>query len=345
MREPGGYMSPVTNKELTPEQKQQDQNDRDTAHENLKSELLNSEFMNSLELPADTQTTKKEEAKTSKAPEQEESETDEEETTKDDEQEENENEESSAEDKEDLAAENQKLKRANEKLQRRLKNITRDKYRAPDRSETRESAKDSDEEKLEAMGLKELKETRRNVRLAARNEKDDATYKKLLELEDKIDDAINSYDSRFLRRQNSHFQSKAEDIVEDLLDMDDVPDKTKAQQQILQYAKAIYNRAPELKKSEHGQARALEMGFDYFKDTYKLRAGNKGNQELKRKLNTLKKKTSLDATNLKGVAPKKLDKLREKAFRGGTIYDKEELVKHDPAFGVDQLIPEEFKGA
>ena len=65
---------------------------------------------------------------------------------------------------------------------------------------------------------------------------------------------------------------------------------------------------------------------------------------MKRDINTLKRKTALDTGGVKAKVSQdaEVKKLRANA-KGGTDADKRNLIKNDPAFGIDSLIPPEYK--
>jgi len=89
----------------------------------------------------------------------------------------------------------------------------------------------------------------------------------------------------------------------------------------------------------------LGFAVDHYKVLQKHHSGKTREKELKRANTNLKRKTALDTGKLKCGSDKVMvDKLRKKAFRGGTVQDKEALVLHDPRFNIDALIPDEYKG-
>lgn len=211
------------------------------------------------------------------------------------------------------------------------------------KSET--SGGDAERDKLLKMSPTELKALKREVRLTQSSEKDARKVEQLVDLEFKIDEVIAEMPGRFVARQVELYNAMADEILED----EEIANVEKAAPEIRGIAQQIYARYPKLQRLEEGQAIALQLASEHYKALQKAGKGEgvgKGStvEELRRKVNTLKRKTSLDTSSSRGL-PESQDvhKLRERAFRGAENRDRIELIKKDPAFAIDAMIPEEFK--
>ena len=223
------------------------------------------------------------------------------------------------------------------KMERRIDSATR-KAKTASASE----AKDPDMARLENMSPEKLKETKRKCRKAmikAQTDGDEDRLEALLDLEDKCDQVTQGAPVKFRNKQLALFQEKADEIEED----PDIEDFDRAAPIILQLAKEAYAKYPKLQKLEEGQAMALESAVDRYKLMQKTLSGKKETRYLKQKVSKFKRKTNLDTQTMKGKLKisQRLKTLRQKAFRGGDLTDKVNLIKEDPRFGIDQLLPEE----
>jgi hypothetical protein len=191
------------------------------------------------------------------------------------------------------------------------------------------------------MSKKELVELKRQVRVAqAKSSDDDEKLNQLVDLEMKIDDVMSTSSTRLEQAQLKNYQIKAQEVMAD----PDIDDIEKASPKILEIARDIYSASPEFQKSVQGQARALELAVRHYKKITKLSNGKSKLGDLKRQNTKLKRKTSLDSSAVRRDAQNtRLNELRNKAFRDGDSYDKEALIKEDPMFNIDALIPDEFK--
>jgi len=208
------------------------------------------------------------------------------------------------------------------------------------------SAKDDVTKKLEGMSEAELKQAKREARLAQiKYAADEEKLNHLLELEEKIDATIQSAPQRFSSLQVQSFNEAAKRL--EVKSAADGIDLSKAAETIKQFAIDIYRETPEFQKSIHGQARALEMAYRNYVEISKVGTTKQGKSEelnrLKSQVNSLKKKTSLDTKTVKGNMDKTRSvDLRRKAVNG-TMNDKLAFVQNDPAFRVDDMIPPEYK--
>jgi hypothetical protein len=223
-------------------------------------------------------------------------------------------------------------------MERRIDSLAT-KIKQQESREIASTSTDSERARLEKMSDSELQAVKRQVRVAQARETDDAKLAQLVDLELKIDDVQAKAPVRFQSRQQQLYLAKAEEISSDP-DLD----HTKAAPEILKLAKDIYARYPKFQSLEEGQALALELAANHYKEINKFSTGKDKVAELKRQNNTLKRKTTLDATSSKGVASKvNQARLQAKAYGSQSTYDKEEFVRDDPRFNVDALIPDVFK--
>lgn len=204
---------------------------------------------------------------------------------------------------------------------------------------SRQEPKDEVSKQLEAMTDEQLRAAKTEVRKAQiKNKDDDAKLNELLELEDKIEATIKGAPDRFARAQVDAYNRTVQRIV----DSGDIEDIEKASPAILKIAKEIYESSPMFRKDVNGQATALELAVKHFKGMNT--SGDKTKEtELKRQVNNLKRKTTLDTKGNKGnIDQTKLDSLRKNAINGN-LRQKVEFVKSHPAFNVSAMIPDEFK--
>lgn len=343
----------VEEKKQTEEQKAEESAQKGQAEGKLKSSILED-----LDLSADVDANiargnrgdevPKEDEKAEEAEEAEE-EGEESEEAEEDEAEEEESEEEEGEEAEE-GAEGEESEEDEElvpksKVQKRISSlVARVKEMEAKLAESEQKAKtvtDPDTEKLNAMTQDQLKATRKAVILEIHKETDDERLEKLIELQDKVDTAITTAPQRFTQIQVAHYNKVADQIYT----AGEVTWTEKAVADVKGLAKQIYDSTPEFQRSETGQASALSLAYRHYKEVVSKSAGKEKVDALKRENNTLKRKTSLDSTGVKAKISKDaiVKKLRAKANRGGTERDKRALVANDPAFGIDELIPDEYK--
>ena len=228
------------------------------------------------------------------------------------------------------------------KQERRIESAMRRAKAAESKSS---ESKDPDTARLERMSTEKVRETKRKARraaLKAQSDGDEDRVDALLELEDKCDQVIQGAPQKFVNAQLELFQDKAEEIEQD----PDIEDFDKAAPIILQLAKEIYAKYPKLQTLVEGQVMALESAVDRYKLMQKALTGKEKTRYLKQAVSKFKRKTNLDTADSKGKMKisQRLKNLRAKAFRGGDLTDKANLIKEDPRFGIDQLLPDELKG-
>lgn len=200
--------------------------------------------------------------------------------------------------------------------------------------------KDEISKQLETMTQEQLKAAKLEVRKAQiKSQDDDAKLNELLALEDRIDNALNDAPKNFVKAQVDAYERKAKQIIES----GEIKDLEKAGPEIMKLAAEIYSEYPLLQKDIKGQATALELAVKHYKAISSTPGDKNKETDLKRQVNNLKRKTTLDTKVVKGNMDKsKLDTLRKNAI-GGTMRQKVALVKSHPMFNVDAMIPDEFK--
>lgn len=203
---------------------------------------------------------------------------------------------------------------------------------------------DPDVKRLNAMSQDGLKATKRAVIVEiakATHDGDTDRVSKLVDLQEKVDTAIQNAPQRFIGKQVDAYNKVADDIFT----LGEIPMTKDAALELKAIAREVYQSNPELHNLLGGQALALKHAYALYKATLSKSAGKENADGLKRQVNNLKKKTGLESGGLKKTVTNKgkdVTKLRT-AARGGTTNDKLNLIKEDPAFGLDSLIPEEYK--
>jgi len=202
---------------------------------------------------------------------------------------------------------------------------------------------DPDVRKLNGMTQDGLKATKKAIIVEiakATRDGDDEKVSKLVDLQEKVETAIQSAPQRFVGKQVDAYNKVADDIFA----MAEIPMNKDTAGELKAIAREVYQSNPELHNLVGGQALALKHAYALYKTTLSKTAEKGKTDGLKRQVNTLKKKTGLEGGGLKKTTNKAVEvgKLRANASRG-TTNDKLNLIKNDPAFGLDSLIPEEYK--
>lgn len=175
------------------------------------------------------------------------------------------------------------------------------------------SAPDPEREKLESMTPEQLKNLKREVKFAWKNEADADKARQLSDLEEKIDDVIQSAPARFERSQLESFQAAVQETQSEMGEAF----SENAQKTIFSKAKAIFQSYPTLQRSVDGQAIAWQQAVDWYNETSKFQKTKERSQEVERDMNKLKKKVSLDTAVSKGAQKgNESERLFQKA-RGG----------------------------
>ncbi len=217
------------------------------------------------------------------------------------------------------------------KIQPRIDKLTAERENAPPADDT--------QRKLDGMSENELEDVLTNVRLAKEKARDnDAELLQLVKLERQVEKTITTAPQKFVQRQIAEFNKMAEKIAsEGDLNEAAIP-------KVLEIAKGIYQQYPKLQNNIDGQAMALELAANHYRELNKFSANKPIVQNLKGQINNLKKKTSLDTKVLKTGSDKiNLDTLRNNAMTG-TMRDKERFIQNDNRFKIDAMIPDHLKG-
>lgn len=222
-------------------------------------------------------------------------------------------------------------------VQKRIDELTREKKQLEARLKKLESrsepeaSKDPDLDKLSKMSVEELKETRKKILKAQRNA-DEETLDQLFDLEEKVNKVIESAPHRFQSQQVERF-TEAVGSTTDLSE--------KEMQVVFGHAKNIFERTPSFRNSIDGQAEAWQLAVEHYKEMNKLTVGKSKVNELERKVNDLKKKTSLDTAVQKGNSKISDEAKMYNKAKHGDQSDKQAFFKK--RLNTDSLIPEEFR--
>lgn len=257
-----------------------------------------------------------------------------------------ETEEESTEDKTEETAEETEEEEVipKSKVQKRFDELTaKNKYLEQQIEELKNSKaepKDEVTKQLEQMSEEQLRSAKIEVRKAQiKSQSDDAKLNELIELEEKIDKAMGDKPKNFAKAQQDAFIKARDRIIE----TGDIADIAKSAPEILKIANEIYAENPSFHKMVDGQATALNLAVKHYKALNSGTGDKTKEVDLKRQVNNLKKKTTLDTkTGVASVDKAKIDTLRKNAV-GGTERQKLALVRSDPRFNVDAMIPDEFK--
>jgi hypothetical protein len=159
-----------------------------------------------------------------------------------------------------------------------------------------------------------------------------------MELEDKIDSVRMTAPQRLASNQIREFN----DAV--AITAPEIPNFDKAQKDIFQLAKRIYDTAPELHVTTSGQARAWNLAVEHYKLMQESNVGKTKVAELGRQVNTLKKKVSLDGVSRKASQEPDSEAKVYKKAKNGTLGDKLEFFRKrlDTDAQVDNFIEHRF---
>lgn len=230
------------------------------------------------------------------------------------------------------------------KVQRRFDELTA-RLKAQERElaelkSSKESPKDEVTKQLESMTADQLKAAKAEVRRAQFKAQDnDAKLNELMELEDKIDSAMQQGPAKFQKAQQEAYVRAAEEISMSGA----IKNMEKAAPEIIKIANEIYADTPSFQKDVNGQASALKLAVRHYNAVNSVPGDKSKETDLKRQVNNLKRKTTLDTKSGKVNADKaRLDSIEKAAMRGN-LKQKIDFVSNHPAFNVDNMIPDEYK--
>ena len=198
--------------------------------------------------------------------------------------------------------------------------------------ETKSAAKDPRRSKLEALSEKELRALKRQTRKEFKTTEDTDREEQLLDLEDEIDEIIRTAPERFQKAQMTEYNKAAKQAMS----IEDI-DFEKHGQQIQKIAIGIYQKEKDLQKIKRGQAIALELAVDHFKEISKYSKGKSKETSLKQQVTKLKRKTSLDSGSVQGDANKPSRRKLYAKAKASPYYDDKQAV-------IDDLLGEEVSG-
>ena len=215
----------------------------------------------------------------------------------------------------------------------RQKKILEQRLAKVEKEQSSRPSQDPDLDKLEKMTESDLKTLKKNVRLLQiKNSADDAKVSELMELEDKIENVIKTAPQRFQANQVRRF--------EEAVASTELENFESKKADIFNSAKEIFLSYPELQKSEMGQATAWDMAVKLHEKLSTISAGKSKVNELERKVNTMKKRVSLDTAVQKGNSKVSDEtKIFNRAKSGGES-DKLRFFKSN--LKTDSFIPEEY---
>lgn len=309
---------PLEEIEQTPEQAQENQKQYQEKQAKTFEKIMDNEVFKSISIPEEPVSTEKGEKV--------------EQETTEEEGEEPQEEVEAEEEQEELVPKS--------KIQPRIDSLTAQIKALKEQINQQPKQTDAVEEQLSKMNESELEDTLIQVRIAKEKAReDDATLAKLVKLERQVEKSIAQAPQKFVNKQTQHYQEAVRELLED----PELPQNEDTGKKLLEVARGIYQRYPKLQGIEEGQALALKLAAEHFKETSKFSGDKTELKGLQRQVNTLKKKTSLDTKVLKATTDtSRIQKLRDNAS-GGTLKDKLLLVKEDPRFNIDAMIPEEYR--
>jgi hypothetical protein len=203
---------------------------------------------------------------------------------------------------------------------------------------------DPDMQKLEQMTPEELKVTLRNVRakqLKISSGDDNGNIDDYTDLEMKVHEALNTYNTRFYNSQVTELNKAIESVQYD----EDIEDPIKALPELKRIAEKIYADHPGFRTQKSGMGTAYKLAIEHYKVIQDSLKGKDDQSRTKRENVRLKRKTTLDTSKVKGDSQgnRKLELIRKKMASGANDQDRTDFVKESPMFNVDNLIPDEWK--
>ena len=317
----------VEEKEQSQEQKLQVQKDVNQRRDDLADHLLSS-----LDLSQPGEEKKEEKKEDKKEVKKEPEEEEESEDTEDNEDELEEEEQEEDEEDEELVPRSKIEKRIKSEIDKRK--VLEAKIAELEERTSKKT--DSRRDKLEAMSNSELKQLKKEARSEWRRTDDDGRANELDELLEEIDEIVQTKPKMFEDKQMKALDSKALEIQ--AKDEYSHIDFEKHSQDILKTAQDIYKKYPDLKNLERGQATALEMAVDHYSVILKGSKGKSKETELKREVNKMKRKTSLDSSSVKGSNDQSgRKKAYDKAKQGGLTEKVEYFTEH--VLNIDKYLP------
>lgn len=235
---------------------------------------------------------------------------------------------------EDEVVPQSKHKKALEKQQRRIDELT-NKIRQYEAKEQKKP--ETQQEKLEALSTSDLEELLDNTtdaiaeaKYAAKVEGVDVS-KKLNELQSlrrAVRETIKDAPNRVNRKQTEILES----VIAEVKDLD--PEVTQRKGKLWSLAARIFTSTPSLQKTVTGQGEAMRLAAEHLLSMQQSSQGLEKVSDLSKKVNRLKQKTNLDGNVRRGneqVIQQR--KIKERAING-TYDDKHAFIK--------SLIPDDF---
>jgi hypothetical protein len=229
-------------------------------------------------------------------------------------------------------------------FQKRLDEMTREKKvlearlrKLEEQGNQNSGYKDEDTVKLEKMSESELAALKRQTRVAQlKNASDETMVTKLFELEEKIDTVLKTAPTRFSQNQIQKFNDAVQSTAPEIQHFE------KAQKDIFNLAKGIYDSTPELHKSVSGQASAWNLAVQHYKLLQEANVGKTKVAELTREKNTLKKKVSIGGVSKKATAEPDSDAKLFRKAKHGDSGDKMDFIRKK--LGTDAIVDSFMSG-
>lgn len=197
-------------------------------------------------------------------------------------------------------------------------------------------------QKLEQMTEAELKTLKHQAMGEWKAEGDPAREKQLVELMDEIDEIARTAGTRFQTAQVEAYNNAVREVYGDPANESIDFEDEKVSAEIKQLAQQVYQKHPELQRLKAGQATALKLAVDHYREISRFSKGKSEKDNLKRQVNNLKRKTSLDSSSVKGnINRSDLKKKYERAKKTNTFHDKEQYL--DGIVDVDRYLSPEHK--
>jgi hypothetical protein len=214
-----------------------------------------------------------------------------------------------------------KFEKVKDRLERRINHLTSQLKQQEQARPTLDSTK----EKLEQLSERELISLEDEIDdsiFEARQAGDTAKLSQLKNLRREVRDVSVNAPKRFVDKQIQAYESSANNILNDP-ENDDI-DFDKESDSIKKIATQIYQNKPDLQQLVRGQALALELAVEYYRETKKLNQGKDKEASLKRELVKQKQKTTLGSSKSTGTPRVNVDikKSFEAAKKSGSDYEK-----------------------
>lgn len=232
-----------------------------------------------------------------------------------------------------------------EKKVRSLREKIREQERQLRARESEEKTPSSRREKLERLSENELKNYKREAKIKAMQalkEDDKDLANQYADLEDEIDDVIRTAPQRFQSKQVAAWDRRVKEVLDDE-QYEQIDFENKEVVARVKNNAAHFFSKYKLQNNVDGQAVALDMALDYELDNMGKDEDKSKNDDMRRSMNRLKRKTSLDSNpSVRQTSSTNLRNKYEKARASRSSDPKEEFLKE--FIDVEQYLPPSLKG-